>query len=202
MSHPSRSKKPGSRLPLMADDLLVQQALAGDQGAFEALVHKYERPLRGYLWNILKEQELIADVLQQVFLQLAVWLPKLNTNRSLKAWLFRVAYYQCLDELRKKRRRQVIFFSQLEGQDSEEEPLFAETIPDGRPMPEDLLEQQELHELIVHALRVLSPKARSIVHLRCFREWTFSEIGEHLNISENTARTSFYRSLPRLRAVF
>ncbi|GHO96445.1 DNA-directed RNA polymerase sigma-70 factor [Reticulibacter mediterranei] len=202
MSHSYLPKKPGDRLPLMADDLLVQQALAGDQGAFEALVHKYERPLRGYLWNILKEDELIADVLQQVFLQLSVWLPKLSTNRSLKAWLFRVAYYRCLDELRKKQRRQVIFFSQLEGQDSEEEPPFVETIPDGQPMPEDLLEQQELHEHVMHALRVLSPRARSIVHLRCFRNLTFSEIGEHLNISENTARISFHRSLPRLRAVF
>src|SRR6266568_9004224 len=102
MSHPSQPKKPGGRLPLMADDLLVKQALAGDQGAFEALVNKYERPLRGYLWSILKEEELIADVLQQVFLQLSVWLPKLSTNQSLKAWLFRVAYHQCLDELRKK----------------------------------------------------------------------------------------------------
>ncbi len=202
MSHPSQPKKPGGRLPLMADDLLVKQALAGDQGAFEALVNKYERPLRGYLWSILKEEELIADVLQQVFLQLSVWLPKLSTNQSLKAWLFRVAYHQCLDELRKKQRRQVIFFSQLEGQDSEEEPLFAEKIPDGQPMPEDLLEQQELHEHVVHALQVLSPRARRIVHLRCFRELTFSEIGAHLNISETTAKTSFHRSLPRLRAAF
>jgi RNA polymerase sigma factor (sigma-70 family) len=202
MSHSSLSKKPGGRLPLMTDDLLVKQALAGDQEAFEALVHKYERPLRGYLWNILKEDELIADVLQQVFLQLSVWLPKLNTNRSLKAWLFRVAYHRCLDELRKKQRRQVIFFSQLEEQGSEEEPLFAETIPDGQPTPEDLLEQQDFHEYVAHALRALLERARSIVHLRCFGELTFSEIGEHLNISEATARTSFHRSLPRLRAAF
>jgi len=40
---------------------------------------------------------------------------------------------------------------------------------------------------------------RSIVHLRCFRQLTFAEIGRTLNLPETTVKTSFYRTLPRLR---
>ncbi len=40
---------------------------------------------------------------------------------------------------------------------------------------------------------------RSIVQLRCFGQLTFAEIGRTLNLPETTVKTSFYRSLPRLR---
>jgi DNA-directed RNA polymerase specialized sigma24 family protein len=45
----------------------------------------------------------------------------------------------------------------------------------------------------------LPPKVRSIVHLRYFRQLSFSEIGRALNMPKNTVKACFYRSLPRLR---
>ncbi len=202
MSYQWQQDQQADRPSVIADSLLITRILAGDQSAFEALVHKYERPLRGYIWRILKDEELMADVLQHVFLQLSFCLPTLNTNRPLKAWLFRVSYHRCLDELRKQQRQQLVPFSQLEGGDNEEEALFAETIPDGQPTPEGLLEQQELHEQLVHLLMQLPPTARAIVYLRSFKEWSFSEIGTHLNMPATTAKTYFHRVLPRLRAAF
>lgn len=178
-----------------------KQAAIADQCSFDALVKEYEKPLRTYVRNILKDGELVEDVLQHVFFQLYISLPKLSVKKPLKAWLFRVSYHRSLDELRKRKRHPVVFFSQLERGESEEELLFVETIQDRQLMPEGVLEQQELHEQLVHALHVLSPKARSIVYLRCFGELTFSEIGKQLNISETTAKTCFHRALPRLRAV-
>jgi len=184
----------------ISDDMLAKQALAGDQVSFEVLMNKYERPLRGYIWRILKDDDLMADVLQYVFLQFYTSLPKLRTNAPLKAWLYRVAYHRCLDELRRKHRRQDVSFSQLEGKSGEEELLLAETLPDPHLTPEEMLEQQDLHEQLLQALEVLSPTLRSVVHLRCFGELSFSEIGKKLNMPEATAKTYFHRSLPRLRA--
>ncbi|HEV2583096.1 MAG TPA: sigma factor-like helix-turn-helix DNA-binding protein [Ktedonobacteraceae bacterium] len=50
-----------------------------------------------------------------------------------------------------------------------------------------------------YALASLPPKLRSIVHLRCFRQLTFAEIGRTLNMPEPTVKTYFYRSLPLTR---
>jgi RNA polymerase sigma-70 factor, ECF subfamily len=186
----------------LADHILVKQALAGDQRAFETLIKKYEQPLRGYMWRILKDQELIADVLQSVFFQLFVSLPKLRTAHPLKPWLFRVAYYRCLDELRKNARRQAMPFSLLPGQDNEEESLLVEELPDSHLTPEKFLEQQELHEQVVQAIETLSPRFRAVVHLRYFGELSFAEIGKRLNIPASTAKTYVHRSLPRLRSAF
>src|SRR5438132_12030906 len=87
------------------DGVLVGQAQAGDQRAFEFLVSRYHRPLANYILGFLKDGEQVYDVLQQVYLQLYVSLPILLTNVSLKGWLFQVARNRCLDELRRRRRR-------------------------------------------------------------------------------------------------
>ena len=70
------------------DGVLVGQAQAGDQRAFESLVNRYHRPLASYIGVLLNDGEQVSDVLQQVYLQLYVSLPTLLTNVSLKGWLF------------------------------------------------------------------------------------------------------------------
>jgi RNA polymerase sigma-70 factor (ECF subfamily) len=181
------------------DGVLVEQALAGDQYAFETLVNRYHHQLVSYIRGFLKDNDQIYDVLQHVYLQLYLSLPILLRNVSLKAWLFQVARNRCLDELRKRRRRAEVPFSTLEREGGEEGLSPLEAIPDPEPLPEEMTESIELHGSLHAAIVSLPPKIRSIVHLRCFKQLTFAEIGQTLNMPEPTVKTYFYRSLPRLR---
>ncbi len=183
----------------VADGVLVEQALAGDQSAFEFLVSRYHRPLVSYIRGFLKDGEQVYDVLQYVFLQLYVSLPRLLTNVSLKPWLLQVARNRCLDELRRRRRRTEIPFSTLEWECREENLSLVETIPDPEPLSEEVAERIDLQCSLQQAMFSLPPKLRSIVHLHCFRQLNFSEIGRMLNMPESTVKAYFYRSLPRLR---
>lgn len=56
-----------------------------------------------------------------------------------------------------------------------------EVLPDPEPLPEEMTESIELHVSLHAAIVSLPPKFRSIVHLRCFRQLTFAEIGRTLN---------------------
>jgi len=181
------------------DGVLVGQAQAGDQHAFEFLVSRYHCPLVSYIRGFLKDGELVYDVLQHVYLQLYVSLPILLTNVSLKSWLFQVARNRCLDELRRRCRRAETPFSTLAWEYREEELSPVEAIPDPDPLPEEVAEEIDLYRTLQEALASLPPKFRSIVRLRCFRQLTFSEIGRMLKMPESTVKTYFYRSLPRLR---
>jgi RNA polymerase sigma factor (sigma-70 family) len=181
------------------DGVLIGQALAGDQCAFEFLVSRYHCPLVGYIQGFLKDSEEVSDVLQQVFLQLHLSLPILLTRVSLKAWLFRVAHNRCLDELRRRRRRAEVPFSILAWEDEEEELSPLEVIPDPAPLPEEVAEKSDLRWTLQQAMRSLPPTFRSIVHLRCFKQLSFLEIGRTLKMPEATVKAYFYRSLPRLR---
>src|SRR6266566_5188617 len=123
------------------DGVLVGQALAGDQRAFEFLVSRYYHPLVRCIQGFLKDDEQANDVLQHVFLQLYLSLPVLLRNVSLRAWLFQVARNRCLDELRKRHRRAEIPFSTLEWKYREEELSPVEAIPDPEPLPEEVAER-------------------------------------------------------------
>jgi len=181
------------------DGVLVGQAQAGDQRAFEFLVSRYHHPLANYIRSFLKDGEQVADVLQQVYLQLYVSLPILLTTVSLKGWLFQVARNRCLDELRRRRRRAETSFSTLAWEYSAEDLSPIEAIPDPDPLPEEVAEGIDLYYTLQEATAALPPKVRSIVRLRCFRHLPFAEIGRMLNMPQTTVKTYFYRSLPCLR---
>jgi len=181
------------------DSVLLEQALAGDQCAFDILVRRYHHLLVSYIHGFIKDSEQAYDVLQHVFLKLYVSLPILLTNVSLKGWLFQVARNRWVDELRRRYRRTEIPFSTLEWKYREEELSPIEAITDPEPLPEEVAERIELHCLLQQAIFSLPPKLRSIVHLHCFGQLSYSEIGRMLNMPASTVKTYFYRSLPLLR---
>ena len=185
----------GQRVP---DGVLVGQAESGDQRAFELLVGRYHCPLMSYIRIFLNDDDQVSDVLQHVYLQLYVSLPILQTNVSLKRWLFQVARNRCLDELRRRRRRAEVPFSTFEREVGEElSPV--EAILDPELLPEEVAVRSDLRYSLQQAMFSLPSTFRSIVHLRCFRQMSFSEVGRVLDMREATVKAYFYRSLPRLR---
>jgi RNA polymerase sigma factor (sigma-70 family) len=197
MQQPQPSTTP---VPEVPDGVLVGQALTGDERAFATLVDRYQDPLLGYIRGLLKDGEQSSDVLQQVLLQLYLSLPTLNTHMRLNGWLFRVAHNRCIDELRKRNRRNEVCFSTLEWESIEEELWPVERIANSQMLPEEVAVQQDLHDTLRRAIDVLPPKFRQVVYLRCWRDLSFAEIGRLLKMPETTAKTYFHRACPRLGA--
>jgi RNA polymerase sigma-70 factor (ECF subfamily) len=186
-----------------SDSVLVQHIAAGSEEAFEILVRRYQTPLFHFIRHCIKDYEQAHDILQHVFFQLYLHVPKLSTNLStlrtrepVKSWLYQVAWNRCMDELRRKRP---LLFSELEIGDEDEEWSFLELIPDPRPLPEELAERSDLQKSLQQAIEALPSKFRRIVLLRYTSGLTFVEIGEMLNIPQNTAKTYFQRARPLLR---
>ena len=60
----------GSEDGILADEELLRRFRSGgDESAFEALVHRYERELFSYLRRYLGNAEMAEDVFQATFLQ-------------------------------------------------------------------------------------------------------------------------------------
>jgi RNA polymerase sigma factor (sigma-70 family) len=187
-------------MSVLSDALLAQQALAGDQQAFEIMVRRYSTPLFNFICRFLGDYDQACDVLQQVFMRFYTTLPRLGTGEPFKPWLFQVARNCCVDELR-RRRRYAIQFSQLETENSEGELSFLNEIPDTSPLPEDLAERHDLQQVLNRAIQSLPPKFRAVVLLRYTSQLSFSEIGRTLNMPEATAKTYFHRAKVLLRKI-
>src|SRR5205807_6984817 len=124
----------------------VQQALSGDQEAFEVLVSRYQQALFGLIYHYVGEYHEAEDILQQVWLQLYISLATLRSSVQIKPWLFTVARNRSLDFLRHKHvlSKRLLFFCELETRIEEDDVTFLDAIPDTSPTPE---EQAELHDL-------------------------------------------------------
>ncbi len=182
----------------ISDSLLVKQALANDQGAFETLIHRYQGVLLQFISNYLGDYDQAHDVLQHVLLQLYICLPRLSASESLKPWLFQVARNRCIDEQRRRQRRRATHFSDLEWSTDEELSPLA-ILPDPRPLPEEYAEYHDLLHAFRQAVLALPPSLRAVVLLRCVDQLPFSEIGQALDMPEGTAKTYFQRARTRLR---
>lgn len=187
-------------LPDISDARLAQLVLAGDQDAFEMLVHRYSTPLFNFICRFLGDYDLACDVLQQVFLRFYTSLPKLGTGEPFKSWLFQVARNCCVDELR-RRHRYAIRFSQLEVENGDGDLTGLCDIPDPGPLPDELIERRDLQQLLVKAIQSLPPKFRAVVILRYASQLSFSEIGKALSMPEATAKTYFHRAKALLRKI-
>ena len=180
----------------ITDGVLAQQTLAGDEEAFAQLVQRYSNTLFNFICRFLNDYDAASDILQQVFTQLYISLPKLRTGEPLKAWLFQVARNRCLDELRRKR---VLHFSELQAASDDDELSPLAIIPDTSPLPEEVAEHHDLQDILQHAISGLPPKFRAVVLLRYTSQLSFSEIGQALQMPEATAKTYFQRAKPLLR---
>jgi RNA polymerase sigma factor (sigma-70 family) len=180
----------------LAEGLVAQQILSGDQRAFEVLVHRYSGLLFTFIYRFLKDYDAACDILQLVFLQLHLCLPSLCTDEPLKPWLLQVARNRCLDQLR---RKSALPFSVVEVESDTDDVSPLESIPDTRPLPEEIAERHDLQEHLHNAIQALPPKMRVIVLLRYTSQLTFPEISQVLNIPQATAKTYFQRAKPLLR---
>jgi DNA-directed RNA polymerase specialized sigma24 family protein len=77
--------------PATSDSVLVQQALGGDQEAFEALVSRYKHSLFGLIYHYVGDCHEAQDILQQVWLQLYLSLGTLRPDVHIRPWISTVA---------------------------------------------------------------------------------------------------------------
>ena len=182
----------------LTDDILIQQAHVGDQGAFETLVDRYSSLLYLLISQLVRDEHLADDILQHVFLQLYRSLPTLKQSGTIKAWLSQVARNRSIDELR---RRRPILFSEIALFPDEDEFSSLSTLIDPDLQTDEQVELLELRQQILEAIETLPSRYRAIVRLRYTDQLNFREIGQALSMPESTAKTYFSRARNHLRTM-
>lgn len=89
------------------DEVLVHRARAGEQVAFASLLRRHDAALRRLAWHLLRDRHLMDDVLQQAYLKAFLGLRSFRQGASVKAWLSKITWNACIDELRRAHRREV-----------------------------------------------------------------------------------------------
>jgi RNA polymerase sigma-70 factor (ECF subfamily) len=195
-----RTTSPLQSEPLRADiddATLAGRVLAGERGAFEMLMRRYNRRLYRVARAMLRNDAEAEDALQDAYLAAYQSLGNFRGEASLATWLSRVVVNQCLGRMRRQARRDNILpMVSLGGPDEQEHAAMPS---DESETPDRALVRAELRAVLERKLDELPEAFRTVFVLRCVEELSVEETARCLNIPEATVRTRHFRARGMLR---
>ena len=143
----------------------IERCKNGDSGAFGPLMNIFRPQLFSYLKRISGDQTLAEDLLQETFIKVWRGIKNYNEQNKFSSWLFSIAHNAAMDELRKKKRNNIIYSDEL---------------PENHSAPNIELEiiTDELKEMIDKAVDRLPIKQKRVFLLRQYGKIKFKEIAE------------------------
>tara|TARA_B100000963_G_scaffold160116_3_gene139278 strand:+ start:4354 stop:4953 length:600 start_codon:yes stop_codon:yes gene_type:complete len=178
------------------DLTLVNRALKeGDSSAYNELLHLYRDPLYFMLYEKVNDQEVAKDLtiesLGKAFKKLHLYTP----DFTFSTWLFTVAKNHCIDYLRKKNLPTTSINNIMFNNDGKRTSF---DIISNELMPDQEMEKSQRIAILRRIVNKLKPKYRDLVKLRYFKEKTYEEISEDLEIPIGTVKAQLYRSREQL----
>jgi len=176
------------------DGSLVREAQVGNQAAFAQLVQTYDQAVLRLAFRITGSESDAQDIHQEAFLKVYKKLDGFRFECSFATWIYRIVTNLCLDHLRRNQVRKKI------GAIEVDDDLLNE-VSDDRPgnNPERQLLNHELSRQILRALKRLTPRERMVFDLKHFQGLKLRSVGEILNASEASVKTTFFRATRKLR---
>lgn len=175
------------------DEELVEAFRGGDLAAFDVLVRRWDRKIRGAIHRILGSEDDARDLSQETFLKAYRALGTFKGEARFSSWLYQIALNLCRDRMRRRRGKTLVSLGELE-----EEGMDLVNGP-GRPTALDLVEAGDLARAVAAAVAALPEEQREIIVLKEYQELTFVEIAEVLGVPLSTVKTRLYRGLGQLR---
>lgn len=170
---------------LLPDHDIIRGIREGDENAFQQVFNACYESLCHYAGTILKDTDEAEDIVQSMFLKIWEKREELEIKQTIRSYLFRAVYHQCLNQLEHRTVRQK---HQARGlQETQHEVQHPDVFPD------------ELEESIRSAIRELPEQCRIVFMLSRYEELRYSQIAEKLNISVNTVENQISKALRILR---
>src|SRR3954451_5022439 len=113
-------------LTAMPDDRLVALVRAGNDGAFEVILERYERRLVVFCKNMVRSEEDARDLVQEVFANAHRAMLRDERDIHVKAWLYKIARNRCLNHLRRPQPLAVESIESFEGTGASADELVAQ----------------------------------------------------------------------------
>ena len=161
----------------------------GDEGAFMEIYSRYKSVLAINLLRLLKDPDLVEEVLQDVFMTLWEKRRSIDANQSIGGYLFRISVNKSKNIFRR------LLYDQRMRQN-----LWANLEILKERSAHDILEEKEIKEMVEALLDRLPPQQRNVYKLCKIEGMSYKEVGAMLSISETTVNSHIRNANRYLRA--
>ena len=179
------------------DVRLMVQARDDIQGAFEALVERYQNRLVGILFHMVGNKEEAEDLCQEVFLRIYRARKGYRPRAKFSTWLFTIANNLALNHLRRKGRNRSLPLGGVSG--SQPVSPVATHLEGRESTPSTQLRQAELSNLVRDALGTLNEDQKIAVLLNKFEDMSYAEIADVMGRSPEAIKSLLARARNQLR---
>ena len=183
---PTTALKP---LPAQAelDAADVARVLAGDVGAFEGIVRRWQGPIVNMAWRYCRDRGRAEEMAQEAFLRVWRGLASWRSESSFSTWLFSIAANVYRSELKR-------FPAAL--------PIDDVAEPSAPAMQLSEFEQRGQNEAVRRAVLALPLRYREPVILYYFHEMDVSRAAQTMGLPEGTVKARLARARDLLRKRF
>lgn len=159
--------------------------LAGDTGAFEGIVRRWQAPLINLAYRFCRDRGRAEEMAQEAFLRAFRNLASWRQESAFSTWLFALATNLYCSEVRRHPPITLPF-------DEVREPADPGAIDGG-------LEERNQNAAIHKAVESLPPKYREVLTLYYFHEMDVPSTARSLGLPEGTVKAHLFRARNMLR---
>ena len=175
---------------------LINRAIeTGDPKAYAELMKLYRDPLYFMIYEKISDQDIAKDLtiesLGKAFKKLHLYKP----DFTFSTWLFTVARNHCIDYLRKKKLPTFSIDKMMVNDDGRKSNFDLESKD---PNPEQILMKKQRVKILRRIVDQLKPKYRDLVKLRYFKEYSYEEVAQELDLPLGTVKAQLHRSRDQL----
>ena len=177
--------------PTPTDEMLAARVVAGEEGAFAALMERHWSRVHRLAQRFLGNRAEAEEVAQEVFLAVYQKLGQFEGKSAFSTWLYRVAVNMALMRLRSEGRAETVPLEEVEmsalAEEREDPP------PEGRMMTEQSL------GLIERAMDRMPTELKTIFILRDVEGFTNEETAEIMGLTVSAVKSRLHRGREFLR---
>jgi RNA polymerase sigma-70 factor (ECF subfamily) len=173
---------------------MVRQAQKGDKAAFEILVHRHQHRVFAVARGILKRQEDVEDVAQQVFVKAYFSLKRFDQRAAFSTWLYKITVNECWDLLRKRKARPLVYESDFSEEQSRQYTATEREATKGPDTGDRIAMRQQLETL----LSQLDKRDRAMLILKEVEGFSVEEIAGSMGLNANTVKVRLFRARKRI----
>lgn len=174
------------------DYALVLLAMDGSQSAYADLMNNYRDSLYFMLLkmtnNATDAEDMTIEAFGKAFKNIQLYSPKY----AFSTWLFRIATNNAIDFIRKKKQGMLSIDKSINGDGAG--LSLSQNIDSGTLDPEEIFVRDQKIEMMRQVVDRLKPHYKRLIELRYFKEFSYEEIAEEMNLPLGTVKAQLFRA--------
>jgi len=173
----------------MTDEMVMEAVKNGDLQQASLLFERYNKRIYNFLARMVMDQEVAADLCQNVFFRLIKYRSSYRAGLRFQSWIYQIARNVFADHYQTVKNRNTAFVN-------------VEKISDHMADDEESRLQDEKEILLHKSMARLTEEQRELLVLTRFQHMKYEEVADLMDTTVANVKVKIHRALIRLREYY